>query len=252
VPRVGTVTTVSGVQDGVIGDLAPAGVLRAAINLGNPVLAQGPAAAPEGVTVDIARELGARLAVPVELACFDAARKSFEAMVRGRADICFLAIEPARAAEVAFTAPYVVIEGVFAVPEDSGLTSPAEVDREHVRIGVNQGSAYDLFLSRTLRHATVVRGDDGISVFRQQGLDAVAGIRQSVSDFVARNPGFRMIDERFMQIRQALGTTRTRAPGTVRFLAAAIEELKASGFIRDALRRSGQDPAIVAPPQPPA
>jgi polar amino acid transport system substrate-binding protein len=234
----------------VVSDLAPAGVLRAAINLGNPVLAQGTAAAPAGVAVDIARELGTRLAVPVEFTCFSGARKSLEAMVRGDADICFLAIEPARAAEVAFTAPYVVIEGVFVVRDDSPITTVADADHQHVRIGVNEGSAYDLFLSRTLRHATVVRGPDGIGLFREQDLDAGAGIRQSVSEFVARNQGFRLIDERFMQIRQALGTTRTRAPGTVRFLAEAIEDLKASGFVADALRRSGQDSALVAPPEP--
>jgi polar amino acid transport system substrate-binding protein len=243
---------VGGVRDGVVSDLAPGGVLRAAINLGNPVLAQGTAAAPAGVTVDIARELGARLAVAVDLVCFAAARDSLAAMVRGDADICFLAIEPARAAEVSFTAPYIVIEGAFVVREDSGITTLADVDREHVRIGVNEGSAYDLFLSRTLKRASVVRGQDGIGVFRRQGLEAGAGIRQPVTDFVARNPGFRMIDERFMRIRQAVGTTRTRAPGTVRYLAAAVEELKASGFIADALRRSGQDTALVAPPEPPA
>lgn len=244
------VTLVAGVPDGVIRDLAPGGVLRAAINLGNPVLAQGTAAAPAGVTVDIAREIGARLGVAVDLVCFAAARDSLAAMMRGDADICFLAIEPARAAEVAFTAPYVVIEGVFVVRDDSSITTLADVDREHVRIGVNEGSAYDLFLSRTLRRASVVRGQDGIGVFRRQGLDAGAGIRQPVSDFVSRNPGFRVIDERFMRIRQALGTTRSRAPGTVRYLAAAIEELKASGFIADALRRAGQDSALVAPPEP--
>lgn len=246
------VTLVAGVPDGVIRDLAPGGVLRAAINLGNPVLAQGTAAAPAGVTVDIAREIGARLGVAVDLVCFAAARDSLAAVMRGDADICFLAIEPARAAEVAFTAPYVVIEGVFVVRDDSSITTLADVDREHVRIGVNEGSAYDLFLSRTLRRASVVRGQDGIGVFRRQGLDAGAGIRQPVSDFVSRNPGFRVIDERFMRIRQALGTTRSRAPGTVRYLAAAIEELKASGFIGDALRRAGQDSALVAPPEPQA
>jgi polar amino acid transport system substrate-binding protein len=131
----------------VISDLASGGVLRAAINLGNPVLAQGTAAAPAGVTVDIARELGARLAVPVRLVCFGAARESFEAMVLGDADICFLGIESARGAEVAFTPPYVVIEGMFVVPAGSGITALADVDREHVRIGVKKGSAYDLFLS---------------------------------------------------------------------------------------------------------
>ncbi|WP_349362097.1 hypothetical protein [Streptomyces sp. H27-C3] len=77
-------------------DLAPNGVLRASSNLGNAVLAQGTPTAPTGITVNIAREVGARLEVPVELLCFDAARKSYEAMSAGRADLCFLAIEPAR------------------------------------------------------------------------------------------------------------------------------------------------------------
>jgi polar amino acid transport system substrate-binding protein len=249
-PSAATVTAVTDVPEMIIGDLAPDGVLRVAINLGNPVLAQGTAAAPSGVTVDIARELGRRLGLPVDLICFDAARGSFEAMVQGRADICFLAIEPARAAEVAFTAPYVVIEGVYLVPEDSAITTPADVDAEHIRVGVNQGSAYDLFLTRTLTHATLVRTDDGLEAFRDQGLEAGAGIRQAVTGFVARHPGFRVIEERFMQIRQALGTTRTRSPETVGFLAATIEDLKASGFVRDALLRSGQDPAAVAPSGP--
>ena len=242
-------TVVSGLTE-TTKDIAPNGVLRAAINLGNPVLAQGTPAAPAGVTVDIARELGARLGVPVDLACFAAARESFEAMARGDADICFLAVEPARAAQVAFTAPYVVIEGVYVVPADSGLTAPADVDRDGVRIGVNEGSAYDLFLSRTLGKASLVRGDDGITLFREQGLEAAAGIRQVISAFVAQNPGFRLVDQGFMQIRQALGTTLTRAPDTTRFLAAFIEDLKASGFIADRLRRSGQDTALVAPPAP--
>lgn len=242
-------TVVSGVTE-TSKDIAPNGVLRAAINLGNPVLAQGTPAAPAGVTVDIARELGARLEVPVDLACFAAARESFEAMARGDADICFLAVEPARAAQVAFTAPYVVIEGVYVVPAGSGLAAPADLDRDGVRIGVNEGSAYDLFLSRTLGKASLVRGDDGITLFREQGLEAAAGIRQVVTAFVAQNPEFRLVDQGFMQIRQALGTTLTRTPDTIRFLAAFIEDLKASGFIAAALRRSGQDAALVAPPAP--
>ena len=229
-------------------DLAPAGTLRAAINLGNPVLAQGTPERPAGVTVDIARELGARTGLPVELACFDAARKSFEAMSSGRADICFLAIEPAREAEVAFTAPYVVIEGVFAVPADSPITTAAGVDRDGVRIGVKEGSAYDLYLSRTLRRASVVRGEEGTGVLRDLGLEAAAGIRQPMARFVASQPGFRLIEDRFMEIRQAMGTTRTRGPRTVEFLRAFIEELKATGFVADALRRSGQQEAAVVPP----
>ncbi len=123
----------------VAADLAPTGVLRASVNLGNPVLAQGTPENPSGITVDLAREIGARLGVGVELLCFDAARKSFEAMADGRADLCFLAVDPAREAEVAFTAPYVVIEGVYAVPRDSALTTAEEVDAPGVRIGVKKG-----------------------------------------------------------------------------------------------------------------
>lgn len=218
-------------------DLAPTGVLRASINLGNPVLARGTPDEPAGVTVDIAREIGARLDLPVELVCFDAARKSFEAMKDGRADICFLAIEPAREAEVAFTEPYVVIEGVFAVPVDSAITTVGDVDQPGVRIGVKQGSAYDLYLTRTLRHAQVVRGDEGVDVFREQELDVAAGIREPMTAFAAGNADVRLIDERFMEIRQAVGTTKSRRPETVRFLSDVVDELRATGFIARSLGR---------------
>ncbi len=229
-------------------DLAPTGVLRASINLGNPVLAQGTSGDPRGVTVDIAREVAARLDLELELVCFDAARKSLESMIDGRADLCFLAIDPARATEVAFTAPYVVIEGAFVVPRDSDLTGVAEVDRDGVRIGVKRGSAYDLFLTRTLRHARVVRGDEGVDVFRDQGLEAGAGIRQPVTAYAAAHTDVRVLDERFMQIQQAVGTTVSRRPRTVAFLRDLVEALKADGFVADALARSGQGDATVAPP----
>lgn len=231
----------------ITGDLAPSGVLRASINLGNPVLAHGTPDAPAGVTVDLAREIGARLGVPVELVCFDAARKSYEAMATGRADLCFLAVDPAREAEVAFTPPYVVIEGVFAVPRDSPLGAVADVDRAGVRIGVKRGSAYDLFLSRTLQHASLVRGEEGVDAFRTQDLEAAAGIRQPMTAYVAAHPEVRLIEGRFMRIQQAVGTTRSRRPDSVRYLAGVVEELKANGFVADALRRSDQSAALVAP-----
>lgn len=232
----------------VVKDLAPSGTLRVSINLGNPVLAQGGPTTPTGVTVDLAREVGARLDVPVDLLCFDAARKSYEAMATGRADMCFLAVEPEREAEVAFTAPYVLIEGVFAVRRDSAFTTTADVDRPGVRVGVKRGAAYDLYLSRTLRHATVVRGVEGTDAFLGQGLEVAAGIRQPMTEFVAARSELRLIEGRFMRIRQAVGTTRTRRPETVRFLHDLVEELKAGGFVADALRRAGQSDTLVAPP----
>ena len=232
---------------GIASDLAPGGVLRAAINLGNPVLAQGTAAAPRGVTIDIGREIAARLGIGVEFVCFDAARDSFGALMTGEAGICFLGIEPARADEVAFTAPYVLIEGVYAVPDGSPLATVADVDSPGVRIGVKQGSAYDLFLTRSLRRAAVVRGAEGTEVFLTGNLEAAAGIREPVTEFVRTHPGIRLIDGRFMEIRQAVGTTKAKRPETTRFLHGLVEELKASGFIADSLRRSGQT-ASVAPP----
>jgi polar amino acid transport system substrate-binding protein len=235
------------VEATIVTDLAPSGVLRTAINLGNPVLAQGTPAAPTGVTVDIGREIAARLGVQVEFLCFDAARDSFEATMKGQADICFLAIEPARAAEIAFTAPYVLIEGVFAVPRESRLAAVAEVDNPGVRIGVKRGSAYDLFLTRTLRHATVVRGGEGTEAFLVGNLEAAAGVREPMTDFVGSRPGYRLIEERFMEIRQAVGTARTKRLETRQFLHGLIEELKATDFVGGALRRSGQS-AAVAPP----
>jgi polar amino acid transport system substrate-binding protein len=229
----------------IVTDLAPAGVLRSALNLGNPVLVQGTPTAPAGVAIGI--EVAARLGVPVEFRCFGAARESFAATVAGQADICFLAIEPARAADIAFTAPYVLIEGVYAVPRESPLATVADVDRAGVRIGVKHGSAYDLFLTRTLRHATIVRGTEGTDAFVTGNLEAAAGVREPMTGFVAAHPEYRLIEGRFMEIPQAVGTAATRRPATTGFLRDLVEELKASGMVADALRRSGQT-APVAPP----
>lgn len=227
-------------------DLAPTGVLRASINLGNPVLAQGNAESPRGVTVDLARELARRLGVGLDLVCFDAARRSFEAMRDGTADLCFLAVDPARAKDVGFTHPYVVIEGVYAVPHDSALTTAGDVDRPGVRVGVKDGSAYDLHLSRELSAATVVRGAEGTAAFEEHGLEVAAGIRAPLTAHVAERGGLRLLEPAFMQIRQAVGIPRTRRAETLAWLTGVVEELRSSGFVADSLRRSGQD-ATVAP-----
>ena len=229
-------------------DLAPTGVLRASINLGNPVLAQGTPAAPSGVTVDIAREVGARLGVPVELVCFDAARKSFEAMAAGRADLCFLAVDPAREAEVAFTAPYVVIEGVYVGARRLAVVSVADVDRDGVRIGVKHGSAYDLFLTRTLAHASVVRGDEGVDVFPAEGLEV--GGRHPAADRRLRRGASRR------PARRASGSCRSSRPSArrrTRRPRPSVPPRARRGAEGERLRRrrparSGQSDATVAPP----
>ena len=237
------------VSPDVVKSLAPTGKLRVAINLGNMVLAQTDekTGAPQGITVDLARELGQRLGVPVDFTTFDGAGKAFEALKGGSIDIGFLAIEPVRAAEVAFTAPYVIIEGVYMVPKDSALKAVADVDRDGVRIGVNTGSAYDLFLTRTLKHARLVRGESGVDLFVEQKLEAVAGVKQPLVAYAKTNPDVRMLDGRFMEIRQAMGTPQGRDAGA-RYLHGFVEEMKASGFVADALKRSNQPDASVAPP----
>ena len=232
--------------DDVIAGLAPTGTLRASINLGNPVLAQGTAQDPRGITVDLARELAARLDVPLHLLCFDAARKSFEAMASGEADLCFLAIDPAREAAVAFSPPYVVIEGVYVVRDDSPVRSADDVDRAGNRVGVKDGSAYDLHLTRSLGSAALVRGREGVDVFAEQSLEVGAGIRQPVESFVATHPGHRVVEPSFMQIRQAVGIPRERPAIAAAYVHDLVAELKSSGFVAEALERSGQSPTLVA------
>ena len=230
----------------VVKELAPTGKLRAAINLGNPVLAQGTPQAPRGVTVDLARELARRTGLTLELVPFAAAGKVFEALQAGAWDVAFLAIEPVRAAEIAFTAPYVIIEGVYLVPKNSPLKTVADVDRAGVRIGVNKNSAYDLFLTRTLEHAQLVRGENGVELFVNEKLEATAGVKQPIAAYAQEHPEVRVIDGRFMEIRQAMGTPRSREAAAA-YLRNFVEEMKASGFVAEALKRSNQPDAKVAP-----
>ena len=230
----------------VMKDLAPTGTLRASINLGNIVLAQGTPDAPKGVTADLSHALAKRLGVPVAFSCFDAAGKSFEALKAGKVDIVFLAIEPVRAAEVEFTAPYVIIEGMYVVPKNSPLKSGADVDKPGIRVAVNKASAYDLFLTRTLKAAQLVRSEDGAQTFVDQKLDVLGGVKQMQEKFVAQHPDMHLIGPRFMEIQQAMGTAKGKLAGAA-YLRAFIEEMKASGFVADALKRSGQGDATVAP-----
>jgi polar amino acid transport system substrate-binding protein len=231
----------------VVKSLAPTGTLRAAINIANPVLVQrNPVTgAPCGVTVDLVRELERRLGVPAELVVIDGAGKAFEAVKSASCDVGFLAIEPARAAGIDFTRAYVIIEGVYAVRADSALKTNEDVDRAGVRIAVNTGAAYDLFLTRSLKSATLVRAEESFDMFLREGLEAVAGVKQGVERFVEATPVARMLPGRFMEICQAMCLPKGRAAGAA-YLRAFVEEMKASGFVAEALKRAGQDDATVA------
>jgi polar amino acid transport system substrate-binding protein len=233
----------------IVKSLAPAGTLRAAINIANPVLVQTDPAtgAVGGVTVELARELARRLGVSLEPVVIDGAGKSFEAVRSAACDIGFLAVEPARAADIDFTAPYVIIEGVYAVRTDTPIKSNADVDRAGVRVAVNKGAAYDLFLTRSLKQATLVRAEDSFDLFVRDGLEVIAGVKQAVVQFAQARAGVRLLDGRFMEIQQAMCLPKGRDVA-LRYLRGFVEEMKASGFVGDALKRANQPDAEVAPP----
>jgi polar amino acid transport system substrate-binding protein len=232
-------------------DLAPSGTLRAAINLGNPVLAQrdradGPLT---GVSVALAHEFARSLKIPLELVTFETAGQVVAAIAQGAWDVAFLAVDPGRAAGIAFTPPYVIIEGSYMVRTDSPLRAVGDVDRDGTTIAAGKNSAYDLYLMRALKHAKLVHAPSSraaIDLFLSGKTDVAAGIRKPLVDCAASNPGVRVLDGRFMAIEQAMGTLKNRTAG-FGYLVDFIEAKKASGFVAEALARSGQADALVAP-----
>ncbi|HEV3009436.1 MAG TPA: ABC transporter substrate-binding protein [Burkholderiales bacterium] len=238
-----------------VSDLAPSGTLRAAINVGNAVLAARPTTPggdPSGVSVDIARELARRLGVPVQLIVFDAAGKVVESGKTGAWDIAFVALDPARAAEISQSPPYVQIEGAYLVRENSPLRANAEVDRKGHRVVVGRNSAYDLHLTRALKQAEIVRTPTSATVvdlFMQENYEVAAGVKQQLENDARRTPGVRLLPGRFMVINQAMASQRitdTRGAAGARYVRDFVEDLKASGFVAKALERHKQT-AMVAP-----
>lgn len=239
------------ISPSVISDLAPTGKLRVGINYGNPVLAtrDPTSGALSGVAVDLGRELGKRVGVPVELVAFESAGKMFDAAKNGAWDVAFLAVDPGRADQIDFTAPYIEIEGTYLVPAGSSLNAISDVDRKGVRIGVSSKSAYDLFLTRTLQHAQLVPAPDPNGAFGllvAGKVDVVAGVRQHLVSNVERLRGARVLDGRFMAIQQALGILKGREAGA-NYLREFIEDVKASGWVGRAIEKAGVSGVSVAP-----
>ncbi|HYF58705.1 MAG TPA: ABC transporter substrate-binding protein [Burkholderiaceae bacterium] len=236
----------------VAAELAPTGTLRAAINFGNPILAgRGPGGEPQGVSVDLAREVARRLGVPIELVPFTSAGSVVEAVKGRQVDLAFVAIDPVRAADTEYTAPYVIIEGAYLVRDDSPLRRNEDVDRPGTRVAVGRGSAYDLFLTRELGAATLVRAPTSpavVDLFLAQRLEVAAGVRQQLEADAKRVGGVRMLPGRFMVIEQAMGVPKGRSTAQA-WLGRFVEEMKATGFVAASLTRHGIEGAAVAPPR---
>lgn len=235
-----------------IAELAPTGVLRAGINLGNFLLVTGtgPTGDPEGIAPDLAREIATRLGVKVEYVPFKTPAELADAAGSGVWDIGLIGAEPQRAERIAFTAAYAEIEATYLVPAGSRLRTIADIDAAGIRIAVTGRSAYGLWLDRNIRHAELVRSDTLDSAYEQfvrDHLDALAGLRPRLLSDLEKLPGARIIGGRFTSVQQAVGTARKNAAGAA-FLRDFVEEAKASGLVARLIERHGVRGLSVAPP----
>jgi len=251
VANVAACTSTPALPPGAGAALAAGGRLRACINLGNPILARRDGAGVvSGVSVDLATSLARQLGVPLDLVVVDAALKSVETVKAGLADIGFFAIDPRRSDGIGFTAPYVLIEGAYLVRRDSPFTDNTQVDRAGSRVMVGSGSAYDLYLSRELKAAQLLRTPTSQTVvdrFLAENADAAAGVRQQLEADAERIGGLRLLPGRFMVIEQAMGLPATRGDAAKAMLATFVEQAKASGAVAQSLARHDIHGAIVAP-----
>jgi polar amino acid transport system substrate-binding protein len=235
----------------IVSAFTPTGKLRASINLGNPILAyKDDNGHARGVSVDLAGEFARLLGVELELVVVDAAGKSVDVVASEQADIGFFAIDPVRGANIAFSAAYVLIEGCYLVKNESPIRTNEEVDMAANRVVVGKGSAYDLFLTRTLQHAAIVRSPTSptvVDTFMESGAEVAAGVKQQLEADTKRFSGLRLLDGRFMVIQQAMGTPKSRGTDAALVLANFVEHMKAGGFVADALERHGIEGASVAP-----
>jgi polar amino acid transport system substrate-binding protein len=233
-------------------EIAPTGTLRAVINYGNPILARKDTTtgAPMGVSVDLAQALAKQLAVPLTLVPVESAGKSVETVTQGQADIGFFAIDPVRGKGISFTPPYVLIEGSYLVKKDSPLVANAQVDQAKHTVVVGKGSAYDLFLTRELKEAQLVRAPTSplvVPFFLDGTYDVAAGVKQQLESDARKTEGLRLLPGRFMVIEQAMGQPNHASKRAQETLAKFVNEMKSNGFVRDSLTRHHIEGATIAP-----
>ncbi len=218
-----------------VSELAPTGVLRAAINMGNGLLVTGRTASgdPEGVAPDMAAEIARRLNVPVVYVKFDRPSKLADAAGTNAWDIGLIGAEPARAEKIAFTPAYCEIEATYLVPANSQFRTVTDVDRPGSRIAVRRGSAYDLWLERNIKHATLLRSEAADGPFNQfvaERLEALAALRPQLLEDVKKLPGSKILPGNFTSVQQAIGTAKSNAAGAA-YLRDFVAEAKRSGLV---------------------
>jgi len=228
-------------HEDIASELAPDGTLRVGINLGNILLVTGATSDgdPVGVAPDMGREIANRLGVDVSYVTFASPGKVADAGDRDEWDIALIAAEPKRAESIAFSTAYVEIEGTYLVPAGSPIQSIGDVDQPGVRIAVSNRAAYDLYLTRTLKHATLHRAEGlpgAVELFVAEKLDALAGLRPALNENAEKIPGARILDGRYTTIQQEIGT-RPKNKAAAKFLQAFVTEVTGNGFVAGLLEK---------------
>ncbi|MCW1964826.1 ABC transporter substrate-binding protein [Polynucleobacter sp.] len=241
------------IDSAMISSFAPTGTLRVGINLGNPILANENPQTQElyGITIDIAHEIGKRLSLPVKLTPFKTAGNTVDAVKTGEIDLVFVAIDPVRGADISYTPPYIQIEGAYMVKTDSPIHENDQVDALSNEIVVGKGSAYDLYLSREIKNATLLRAASSQAVvddFMSGKGNVAAGVKQQLESDAKRYEGLRMLPGRFMVINQAIGIPKARpqCEQTTTYLSDLITQLKQSGFVAKSMHEHKIEGAKVA------
>ena len=241
------------IDSAALSSFAPTGTLRVGINLGNPLLANEDATSKKlsGVTIDIANEIGQRMNLPVQLIPFKTAGATVDGIKSGDIDLVFVAIDPVRGADISYTPAYIQIEGAYMVKATSPLKNNEEVDVAGNEIVVGKGSAYDLYLTREIKNATLLRAASSQAVvddFMSGKGNVAAGVKQQLESDAKRYDGLRMLPGRFMVINQAMGIPKARAhyEETTTYLSSVIAQLKQSGFIATSMVRHHIQGAKVA------
>ena len=245
--------TMKTINPAMITSFAPTGTLRVGINLGNPILAHEDPIShqPQGVTVDIAQEIGKRIGLPVKLIPFKTAGNTVDAVKTGEVDLVFVAIDPVRGADISYTPAYIQIEGAYMVKASSPIQSNEQVDVANNEIVVGKGSAYDLYLTREIKHAALLRAASSQAVvddFMSGKGNIAAGVKQQLESDAKRYDDLRMLPGRFMVINQAIGIPKARPQyeQTTAYLTDVITQLKQSGFVAQAMKRHQIEGARVA------
>jgi polar amino acid transport system substrate-binding protein len=235
-------------------ELTPTGRLRVGINFGNTVLLRkDEAGSATGIAVDLAEELARRLDAPIDFITYEAAGQLADGARQGAWDVAFLAADPDRTNQITFTSPYLEIDSTYLVPAESSFRTPAELDRDGIRIAVSKRSAYDLFLSRSLKHAQLVHAagpSASVELFFSEQLDALAGIRPMLVDVAAQHAGTRVLEGRFSVVRQAIGTPQGRDIAAA-YLNGFVEDIIASGLLAKIIEMNRVSGVSIAEPRIP-